>query len=418
VRAIQHERLAIDPYFAKTGDTIKVPMQRLAPIAAIIGLSAVGCGDNGGAPSDARVDAPVDVAPDACVPNLRVETFTSQELIIPATSNTATAALTAPLDRTILFTSIRHNEPGAFYGAVHCYMHPEQTTAPIKPAGITCEKFIDGTDNPASTGQIHIRWTAVTFSGGVRVQRGLSDTNTVNPAVITLSPAVDPAHSFVLLGGGKQSGNSYGNNDFSQARLLNGTTLDIRQAAAGSHVAWQVVEMDGASVTRGTASMTDAEMMTEPAVPSTPNGLLLATYNVDTPAAVAANLMVQANLEATKIVFKRSGAAVPVTTIAWELVSLPYPVTKHVTNFAIGEVTKTETVSGLSAARSVALGSIQALSGQSSGSTTNTADDNVGESSFTLTSGAGMVTVERATALSAASLGWSTIDFATDPACN
>src|SRR5262249_8732429 len=125
-----------------------------------------------------------------------------------------TAPLTADLTTSALFTSVAESEPSPAYGGVAC---------DLTVMGVTCRKYLPGTDS--GSGTVNIHYVVATFSSGVTVQRGVADTNTANPTTVTLSPAVDPASSFVLIGGEFGGGTGWGNNEFVRAQLMSGTSL-------------------------------------------------------------------------------------------------------------------------------------------------------------------------------------------------
>jgi hypothetical protein len=111
----------------------------------------------------------------------------------------------------------------------------------------------------ADTGTV-VRWSVVEFESGVRVQRGAAtfvNTALTPAAQPTLSPAVDPTKSFVLTSERYDQGTATADERWLvRARLTSPTalTLDRNEGANGTTltVAWQVVELQGASVQRGT----------------------------------------------------------------------------------------------------------------------------------------------------------------------
>lgn len=392
-------------------------MRKNTSVCAVLTvLAAAACGDNKQAPVDS---VPADALPaDACIPpNLKLQGVTSGDLTIDPTQREVFLDMAPPLDKSILFFSVRENESSPRYGAVECELVAANTTA-ATPAGLRCRHESFGSDNLPAT-NIFVHWTVATFDAGVTVQRGVTDTSTTNPLTATLSPAVDPGSSFVIVGGTMAGGGGWGNNDFSRVTLTSGSVLTIEQAAAGSVVPWQVVTMAGARVQRGTSSLTTVETTKSiPVANVAPDSFVLATYTMDNPSSITAgSLMLQATLTPSGFELKRDlgGAAVQV---GYEIVSLPFPARQFTTDFAAAETSKSQAVPGLSA-KSVAFSTSQGTLGQSSGRTAY-ADavelDRLGEAAFTLTATAGMVKVERSASTSTASVTWNVIDLAT-PSC-
>jgi hypothetical protein len=326
-----------------------------------------------------------------------------------------------PLDRSVLFYSAKEIEQQPRYGAIRCELLPADGVA-MTPAGLSCRHPEVGTDsNPVTP--ITIQWRVVTFDSGVKVVRGLADTNITNPQTVTLATAVDPTKSFVVLGGSFAGGGGWGSNEFSIAELKSGTSLEIRQNAPGAFVPFQVIEMQGATVKRGTSSLATTDTTKSVALTGVSGGsFALVTHTNDNPSGlIAASLMLQATLssDGNTLALKRNmgGTAMDV---AYEIVHVPFATKQFTTDFAAGEVTKSQTVPNLAAATAVAFSTVQAVVGQSTGSTAY-ADavtlDLVGETSFAFTPMANGVALDRASSTAASSVTWNVIDFATDP-CN
>lgn len=110
-----------------------------------------------------------------------------------------------------------------------------------------------------------VRWHVVEFEGGVVVQRGVRTFSTAGGGVpsdttlnVTLNPAVDLAKSFVLIS--ERMNSTVTDDDESwtvRAQLTADNNLELTRTelAAATSVAWQVVQMEGASVQRGLTSL-------------------------------------------------------------------------------------------------------------------------------------------------------------------
>ncbi len=390
-------------------------MRKLASyVIPLVAVTSFGCGDNDSVPVDAAIDSP----PDACLSSMTGGTVTRGELTMDVTQRAVFLDMTPPLDRSILFFSVREVESSPRFGAVSCELVAANATS-MTPAGLSCRHESMGTDsNPVVPVTIH--WQVVTFPRGVRVQRGNVDTSVLSPSVVTLSPAVDPAKSFVVLGGMLAGGGGWGSNDYTRVELTSGTTLEVRHNTMGAFVPWQVVEIQGAVVQRGSTSLLATETTKSVTLSGVaPGSIVLATHTNDNPSSIiASTLMLQPTLaSATSLVFEREMAGTAMD-VAYEILTLPYVAQQFTTDFAAGETTKAQAVAGLPAAASVAFSAMQAVNGQSTGSTAY-ADpvtlDLVGETSFTFTVSGGSVAVQRATAVSTASVTWNVVDFAKGP---
>ena len=389
-------------------------MQKLTCALYVVAL-AVGCGDNGNT-NPPNVDAsPPDVPPDACIPTTTHATVTSGDIGIDETQRSVFAEMTPPLDRSVLVYGVRQAESSPRFGGVVCELVPEDTTIP-RPAGMLCRHESSGTDTSPPV-PITVHWQVITFDMGVKVQRGLVDTSTATPQTATLT-AVNPAKTFVVLGGSFSGGGGWGNNDFTRMELKNATTLEIRHVATGAAVPWQVVELDDTIVQRGSTSLIATDTTKTVALTNlAPNSIVLATHTNDNPASIiAASMMLQASLSNSSLDLKRAmgGTAMDVS---YEVIRLPFPAQQFTTDFAAGESVKTQAVTGIVPATSVAFSTMQATVGQSFGST-EFADpvmlDLLGEASFTFTISAGSVSVERSSSTAAASVTWNVVDFAKD----
>lgn len=381
-----------------------------------VGLVA-GCGDNNEVIG--VLPGPDGLFADACTPGSAHATVTRGVLTMDETQRAVVLDMAPVLERSLLVYSVRHAEASPKFGAVLCELVPEDTVAQT-PAALACRHESMGTDSVPAI-PVTIQWQVITFDEGTRVQRGVIDTSPQSPQNIALA-AVDPTKSFVVLGGAIGGGTGWGNNDFALARLTSGTNLEIRHETPGSIVSWQVVELPGAKVVRGTTSLGTIETMKTVDVETVPaNSILLATHtNNNVTATVASSLMVQAQLTSpTALALNRSQGGTAVEA-AYEIITLPFTTMRFTTTLAAAETTKSQPVDGLGAATGVAFSTMQAASGQSTGST-GYADpvtpDLVGEASATFTVSDGEVSVRRATAASSAAFSWNVIDFA-KPACD
>ena len=345
---------------------------------------------------------------DACTPAVTLESLSTGELVIDTASTSASAPMAVPLDRTILFTSLREAEPSPSFGNTMCT---------LAAGGITCTRLDAGTDYAGSTGAITVRWTVATFTAGVSVQRGIGSLTVSVPNKVALNP-IDPAASFVVLNGSyMNTGQSWGTDEFIRARLTDGQTLEVTADATSSVVAWQVVTMAGASVQRGTSDFapTDLETLVPiAAVDSARTFALVSNTENSTVGLGAAMSLVSARLsDPSTLHLARASGGAPVS-IAWEVISVPFAVEHGDAALAAGVTSATFPMTG-TVASSVALATEQTVLG-ASGGTTDLADgtviDMVGEGEATLALSPAGLTVARATSLSNADFPWAVLDFA------
>jgi len=343
-------------------------------------------------------------------PNL--SSLTSGDLTIGLAATEASAALSNSLSTSVLFFTTSENEPSPAYGAVMCELRAADTT---RPAGITCFRNNAGTDS--GSGTITVHWTVATFSSGVTVQRGEAQTYASNPTDAALT-TIDPSKSFVLLGGMMNGGSGWGNNEFVRAQILDANTLELRTNVTGTSVAWQVVQMDGSSVQRGSTTFASAATQQSVTVSTIPSGsMLMTSYTTDNPSGIAAaTLMLQGSLtDSTSFMLQRAQGGSNLD-ISWEVVSLPYATHSGIVDFTAGQSSQSQTVSGIAASSSVAVGTSQSILGQSTGSTTYAGSslDLPGEASAAMTTGAGSVSFMRGTSQASAEIPFTVIDFAHD----
>jgi len=360
---------------------------------------------------------PFTVSAATCTPPANPAVFgsiTSGDITLDASTTQTTAGLTVPFASSILFTSVKENESSPQYGAVRCYLHDVDTTNNL-PAGVTCRRVAAGTDNPSSNGVVTVHYTIATFTSGVTVQSGIANTATAADVSVTLSPAVDPNSSFVLLNGVLASGGGWGNNDFARGELTSGTTLDIRNAVSGETISWQVVTMAGATVQRGSVAFASGDTLKTVPVTSLPSGsILLDSYTSDNTTSVAASeLMLQGRFSNSSTIELKRAAGGTNLDVSWEAISLPFATHDGTAAFAVGDTSSTTAVAGIAPASSVALSASQSILGASTGSTTYNGSllDLVGEAAATLNISSGSVTATRGTATATATIPWTVIDF-------
>ena len=236
-------------------------------------------------------------------------------------SCTISPTLTDTTKTILLFQATSSNNTPSS-SSVRCYL--------TSTSNITCDR--DGT-----SGLVNIAWQTAEFSSGVTVEHltpvcnedGDGDEDITNVVITAVS---DMAKTFLLYSH-KTSGATHDRDDPRTVRLTSTTNVEIRQdgngaCAAGSEGALQVVQYDGASVTRGeTAAMTGTSLSaTGLSSVTTANTMLLYSYRAAGSGPDMCERMVRGEIDsATSLNFTRSDGAggcdtANIVAIAWERV--------------------------------------------------------------------------------------------------
>ena len=244
-------------------------------------------------------------------------------------------------------------------------------------------------DRVGTVGAVNVQWYVAEFKSGVAVQHlqptcDLSGTTTVSIA------AVDPKKTFLLYSG-RRAGSNQGEDDMETVELVDATTVEIRKAFAACDSdarALQVVELDGASVTRGvTGAMSGTNLdVTGLAAADTTRAFLLYSYRGTLNGPTMCDRMVRGTvLSSTSLSFNRgdgaSGcAAAPVDAIAWERVELPagMSVQQLKASMSAGSGAVSLSIAQVDTDRTLALAGGQWTAGQAVGEGTLATNDIVG----------------------------------------
>ena len=236
-------------------------------------------------------------------------------------SCTISPTLTDTTKTILLFQATSSNDTPSS-SSVRCYL--------TSTSNITCDR--DGT-----SGLVNIAWQTAESTSGVTVEHltpvcnedGDGDEDITNVAITAVS---DMGKTFVLYSH-RSSGASWDQNDHRTVRLTSTTNVELRQAGSGtcettSEGALQVVQYDGASVTRGeTAAMTGTSLpATGLSSVTTANTMLLYSYRVAGSGPEMCERMVRGEIDsATSLNFTRSEGAggcdtANIVAVAWERV--------------------------------------------------------------------------------------------------
>jgi len=244
-------------------------------------------------------------------------------------------------------------------------------------------------DRVGTAGAVNVQWYVAEFKSGVTVQHlqpscDVSGTTTVSIA------AVDPKKTFLLYSG-RRAGSIQGEDDMETVELVDATTVEIRKASAACDSdarSLQVVELDGASVTRGvTGAMSGTNLdVTGLAAADTTRTFLLYSYRGTLNGATMCDRMVRGTvLSSTSLSFNRgdgaSGcAAAPVDAIAWERVELPagMSVQQLKASVSAGSGAASLSITQVDTGRTLALAGGQWTAGQGIGEGSLSTDDILG----------------------------------------
>ncbi|HXV93635.1 MAG TPA: hypothetical protein VD813_10085 [Pseudonocardia sp.] len=272
------------------------------------------------------------------------------------------------------------------------------------------------TGSPAAT----IEWYVVEWTAGVTVQHG-STTLTVNQAVEDVPiTAVDTTAAFVL-SSLRNSGGTYGDDDFCSARLLDADTLRLERVATGSTtgiVCWQVVEYDACDVQSGTVTVAAGSTSNTASGSGFAGGWLIASHRAGNGAAadIGQKTFRGVVTSDTVLTFDRDhvGSTTVALTVEWQLVQFSDATTVQTggEDFGATASTATETIAAVDAWRSVA----HACGMSGSGSLcAMSSDDDLAPVLFSSALGTGSTTsltlTRRSSVNATATVQWFVVEF-------
>lgn len=163
---------------------------------------------------------------------------------------------------------------------------------------------------------VSTRYYVMEFASGANVQRGsqafASGDTTQN---VTLGTAADTSKSFVIAYARSSSSSSNADEQrLVRARLTSSTNLELTRGESGSTltVEWQVVELDGANVQAGTASITAGNTSTIAplGVFDTSSSFLIVNHMAGNLGGVESDYLINGSLSSsTSLTFSRQGTA-------------------------------------------------------------------------------------------------------------
>lgn len=244
---------------------------------------------------------------------------------------------------------------------------------------------------------INIQWYVVSFSSGVRVQRGevAQSATTVN---VSISAVAAVGQAFVLWSKTAAAGDStWGSDDAVLGELTSTTNLQFRTDGANTAhtIAWQVVEFTNAadinvqtgSITTMTGTTTSVTATLSPTV-NMSKTFVLAGWRTSGTGAIGSRMLRARLTSPTTVTIDRSTSGAPddITEIVWQAVELRdnSVVVGGSSSFAAGVPSQTvQLIPPVAATRAVAFGSSQSGGGQNMGTSPYAGDDVIGVGSFT-----------------------------------
>jgi|GEM_PF-2491105 len=267
---------------------------------------------------------------------------------------------------------------------VRCYLKD--------PSNINCSRY-----QSSNSGVANIQWQIVERASGLTVQHKEKSCNSGTGVTFDISPVI-LSKAFVLFSS-SQDGGAADVNDFVTVRFNGNSKVDVAMSSQGvcngngEKFSLQVVEFDGASVTRDTTDkMADKvpspiDVDTAFTLEDAKHSILLSTFQtLATNSDLICNRMVrgEVGLLAGKLNFSRGATgscnspAVPV--IAWERIQFPANVNvqQRVLDAAATDGVVTTAISSVDMTRTLLLTSTQVSSGQGNGETSHIDTDSLG----------------------------------------
>ncbi len=293
------------------------------------------------------------------------------------------------------------------------------------PTSLEFVRVTDGvTPEPVT---ITIHWYVVSFSSGVKVQRGAIASQNATTLNVTLpTPVAAVNQAFVTWSKTPAASDViYDNNDPILGELTSTTNLQFRvNAANASHIIWwQVIEFTNpaditvqkGSVTTMTGTTTSVTATLSPPVDVTRTFVLVGYRTAGTGADVGSRMLRAQLTDSTTITIDRSISGSPddITEIVWQAVELKdgSRVRQGSENFPTGVAQRIVPITSIDLNRSVAFASVQPVGGQNMGRSPYAGDDIIGVGSVTMALSPAQITMDRNNTAATADVGWFVVEF-------
>ena len=235
-----------------------------------------------------------------------------------------------------------------------------------------------------SVTDLTVQWYLAEFSSGVSVQRGtFSSVDATGD--IAIAP-VDLSSSFVLVSGSVLTGeDEYGSESFFRARLTSPANLEITHTAKASKTAdWQVVDFAGATVQRGTGSITGAQTSATVPINSVDlsRSIVLLSWRTSIPG-TGANFLRGRLTSPAAITIDRADGVSGVIEYAWEVVEFSNGTTVQSGDLGFGpaDLSLAASLNAVDTGRAVPI--LSTAGGGWGGSHAYSDDDDIGPGMFT-----------------------------------
>lgn len=259
-------------------------------------------------------------------------------------------------------------------------------------------------------GSVSISWEIIEFESGVYVQRGSSVVPLSTNVDVTIE-CVDLNQSFVILSG-INDGTTLGNDDGITGNLTSETNLRLLTGTTGGdfdQAYWQVIEYQGASVQKVTASLTGATTTSTIPTPVDMSKTMVISSHIIGGNSNADDLPRTVLTNSNTVTYTRIGTANTMTFLTYVVEFTDQTtVARGTANFTSGSAS--QVVSGLTTSTSSAIFNPGNYNKQ--GSCDYSSNDNTGHNWFTyrLTSATTMQ-IARAESASNASAPWQIVTF-------
>lgn len=253
---------------------------------------------------------------------------------------------------------------------------------------VFCQRNGDG-------GVAEIEWQTAERAFGLNVQSVTYDCNDAATVNVPIQPVSDAGATF-LLSSRRQPGNSQGSEDFATVELVGSDTVRLSASASAScQATTQVVELQGANVSRGvTGAMTGLSLAVTGLAPvDLGRTFLLLTFRGVSSGSAICQWMVRGELDSpTSIRFTRGngnaacapsradGGFLGIEAVAWERVELPAPTRVEQVSLSVasGVGFAEAVVAPVDLTRALVLSGTQGASGQGGGESDFTGSDRLG----------------------------------------
>jgi hypothetical protein len=307
---------------------------------------------------------------------------------LPTGGDSVTCSISPPqldLTKTLLFFQASSNDSAPDSASVRCSLSALNA--------VTCTR---NSGNGASDPAVRIQWQTAELVSGINVQHLEAECEGTPLIELPIQP-VSSLRSAFLLVSSEKNGITQGDDDYYAASLFQGDGefhVDLEfsvDCVASWRASVQVVELEGADVTRGlTGSMTGNQLVVSnlPAVDLASTMLLFTYRTSDATGPAMCDRVLRGELTSpTSITFSRGAGAAGCTaatidSISWERIEFSGGVSAQhlLVSMDAGVQTTTVPITAVDTTRTLVFATGQMQSGQAGGETSYAGDDVIGAS--------------------------------------